>query len=226
MAKTIPIEQRFWMKVKKTDSCWLWTGMKDRDGYGKIKKNKKTIRAHRLSYEIHFETHPKDLLVRHKCDVPACVNPEHLFLGTSADNTHDRHAKGRTAKGNARIDQEKADEIRRLFFLESKNQSEIARLFGVTQACIWLIVENRTWKSETSKIYEGVERQKIRRTRIPRIMADGRTSLNSKITMLDALNIKILYKNGLKLGVISKMYPQLKYQTVYDIASGRRRKYS
>lgn len=80
--------------VKKTDSCWLWTGIVDRRGYGRVYRGRMVF-AHRFSYELHVGQIPKGLIVRHSCDVPGCVNPDHLRLGTQRDNVGDMFARGR-----------------------------------------------------------------------------------------------------------------------------------
>jgi hypothetical protein len=77
--------------------CLLWLGKVGTDGYGLFKVGGKRRAAHRVSYEIHKGPIPPGLWVLHRCDTPACVNPEHLFLGTHADNMRDMVAKGRMA---------------------------------------------------------------------------------------------------------------------------------
>lgn len=91
---------RFWSKVNKTCSCWLWTAGCDSDGYGGVSLNGKSCKAHRISWLLTYGEIPK-LDVLHECDTPACVNPEHLFLGTSQDNVIDAIRKGRRPEGEA-----------------------------------------------------------------------------------------------------------------------------
>ncbi len=102
-------EQRFWAKVRKTPTCWLWTASRRNKGYGAFAYTKDGVliqdRAHRYSWTIHRGPIPEGLFVLHNCpggDNPACVNPAHLFLGTNRINVEDMVRKGRHVAGGQR----------------------------------------------------------------------------------------------------------------------------
>lgn len=79
-----------------SNGCWIWTGSFFKDGYGQMKRNGKNLKAHRVFFEAHKGPIPEGLCVLHKCDTPACVNPEHLWAGTNLQNIQDRDRKNRT----------------------------------------------------------------------------------------------------------------------------------
>jgi hypothetical protein len=103
-------EARFWSKVNKDGPmmphmdtpCWVWTAGKFSDGYGQMWAGGKNYRSHRIAWALINGEISKDgsLCVCHKCDIPVCCNPNHLFLGTTAENMRDRNSKGRQATGD------------------------------------------------------------------------------------------------------------------------------
>jgi hypothetical protein len=90
-----PVEERFWEKVDKTGDCWVWKAHLLYNGYGRFSINLKTEYSHRVSWFLEYGEWPKGKHVTHICDNPACVRPDHLVLGTVADNMADRNAKKR-----------------------------------------------------------------------------------------------------------------------------------
>jgi hypothetical protein len=94
-----PVSERFWPKVRKTGGCWEWSAATRLCGYGVLNVLGRTVDAHRISWELHYGPIPRGMVVCHRCDNPPCVRPDHLFLGTKRDNTHDMLRKGRGKNG-------------------------------------------------------------------------------------------------------------------------------
>ena len=142
---------RFWAKVNKTNSCWEWNASKERKGYGEFRASCLGGRwlAHRLSWFFRHGEIPNGLWVLHQCDNPSCVNPSHLYLGTSDDNISDMVSRNRTAKGarhsQAKLIQSEVDEIRRLYSEGAARKALVMR-YRVSRQTIDRIVTFKNWK--------------------------------------------------------------------------------
>jgi hypothetical protein len=135
--------------------CYIWTGSVDGRGYGKLNVNKQILSAHRLSYEENIGPIPSGLYVLHHCDIPACINPSHLFLGTHANNMADMVLKGRQSHGNnhgiqirgeyhggSKLTDDDVTKIRS----SSGLLRIIAARFGVSEATVSMIRNHKRWK--------------------------------------------------------------------------------
>lgn len=151
------IYNSFLERVNKTDSCWLWTGAKTGAGYGALKVAGKMRGAHVVSFELHGGTVSPGLCVLHRCDVRACVRPEHLFLGSKGDNNRDRASKGRNGKSaherpsgsrhpRAKLNEESVADIRSQYRDGGASQRELAVRFGTSQPNIGRILRGEAWR--------------------------------------------------------------------------------
>lgn len=146
-----PLEQRFHEKylICPMSGCWIWTAS-TKGGYGCIGVGEKTVRAHRLSWELHNSPIPEGMHVCHTCDVRCCVNPDHLFLGTQKDNMDDMVTKGRHARvapkgsahGQAKLTEGQALEV----YHAEGPQRGIAANYGVSQRLVSLIKRKEGWR--------------------------------------------------------------------------------
>lgn len=147
----IPPEQRFWAKVDKSGECWVWTGWTTPNGYGGMwtPSGTKHLSAHRFSYELHYGPIPHGMHICHRCDNRVCVRPDHLFLGTPADNIHDAMSKGRSTRGEhvhtAKLTEVQVREIRNRA-ASGVRRRQLAQEYGVTIYAIKSIVERRSWR--------------------------------------------------------------------------------
>lgn len=144
--------ERFAKKYLVSESgCWIWTAGKWRGGYGQFNwtPGKQSMGAHRAAFLLHVGPIPDGLLVCHSCDVPACVNPSHLFLGSCSDNHKDRNEKGRQAKmeqhGRAKLSVKKAEEIRFLYSLGTYSHRRLGRAYSVAHTQIGRVLRDERW---------------------------------------------------------------------------------
>lgn len=136
------------MSIPEPNSgCWLWTGYCNKDGYGRITIDATTRYAHRVSWFLQNGEIPNGAFVCHRCDTPACVNPDHLFLGTHQDNMDDKVAKGRASgqfgECNPRARFTTADVL--AILKDSRPQIEIAASYGASLNAINHIKSGRRW---------------------------------------------------------------------------------
>lgn len=122
--------------------CFLWLGNTNKYGYGVICRQRKVYGAHRFAWAM-TNGDPGQQLVLHRCDNPACVNPDHMFLGSPADNMQDMIAKGRSrhVKSAAKLTVEQVRAIRS----DTRKKREIAAEYGIAQPTVSAIQHHRTW---------------------------------------------------------------------------------
>lgn len=144
----------FWSSFipEPNSGCWLWDGSVTDKGYGVVNRGRQKgeERAHRWSWRIHYGPVPDGLHVLHKCDMPCCVNPQHLFLGTHNDNMCDMRRKGRLvnlhgeAHGNAKLTADAVREIRETRGIQT-NAAVAARL-GVSPSTVSMVRAGKVWR--------------------------------------------------------------------------------
>jgi hypothetical protein len=144
-------EQKFdWLKrhyekfvIKEENDCWEWSGSKV-NGYANFNHRGKIMKAHRASWIIHHGAIPLSMFVLHKCDVPHCTNPDHLFLGTHTDNMRDMAKKHRTGV-RCKLTITQVHEIKNLLTL-GVSMVRLAKKYNVSANAIWEIKHGVSWK--------------------------------------------------------------------------------
>lgn len=152
LSRSIPFPVRFGLQVvRQANGCWIWQGGKNSKGYGHIERRGQRIQAHHASWELHRGPVPQGLWVLHACDVPSCVNPAHLFVGTPTDNSQDCLKKGRWGKnevkgeqvGTSKLNAEQVLAIRSL--AKVRSVKDIASIYSVKASTIYDVLQGRTW---------------------------------------------------------------------------------
>ena len=157
-------QERFWQKVQKTDTCWLWTAGCNKDGYGRFWWKGRTRSASQFSYEQERGSLPAGTRPCHTCDTPCCVRPSHLFAGTQQENIQDAIRKGRWPQqhqygisrgeqnGNRTLTEQQVLEIRAKYRAgvaphpTPTSLRSLAHEYGVTKYAIFSIVHRLTWR--------------------------------------------------------------------------------
>lgn len=187
MDKISDLPVRLSNKIKNAGDCWIWTGTKNKGGYGQFGSDGKIVSVHRYVWKYFNGGILNGLFVLHKCDVRNCVNPDHLFLGTAKDNAVDKVSKGRGAKGkrsgrhthpesvprgenhsNSKLTQIQVDEIRNYYRKGKRggdkgySQTVLAKRYSVSQQQIGKIVNRKSWAQrieENKEILSAVTRK-------------------------------------------------------------------
>lgn len=156
----IKIRERFFSYIRKTNSCWLWTGYVRENGYANFRYKDSTWRAHRVSYDLFVGPIPKGKMVLHKCDVKECVRPEHLYIGDHARNMRDVVERKRQwyhpPKGHlsgeknpkAKLSNDDVEFIRTNYVRYKNfgmNSIALSKKYGVSPSTILRVVEYKNW---------------------------------------------------------------------------------
>lgn len=205
--KVVDQEAHLWSMVNKTplDECWNFTGCKSH-GYGAINVRGKRQFAHRLAWIYTYGPIPEGMFVCHKCDNPACCNPNHLFLGTQDDNMRDASEKLRCHIGeknyNAKLTEEQVKQIVQLAN-ENMTRKELGQRFGVSRQTINSIINGHDWK------YLNIKSNHIDRSH-------GANHPVAKLNSEIVREIRHLYQQGQSQRSLSRKY-SVSHRTIHQI---------
>ncbi len=207
-------EERFWSKVDKNgptpsndkkckDVCWTWYGGKDSAGYGSVMIKSTGDRAHRISWEYaNNQKIPNDLLIRHQCDNKSCVNPQHLVLGTHADNNRDTRERNESyamvGEDNpcSKLTEDKVRLIK-IEYMDGASLSQLGKKYDVTSVTILNIIDGSSWNYVATDIECNIRKnhklteEQVKHIRIER--AEGMTNKElSKKYNVSVSTIKVI----------------------------------
>jgi hypothetical protein len=198
------------------NGCWLWTRGRSK-GYGTFFSEGKQLLAHRASYEYSVGPIPAGMHVCHRCDTPACINPDHLWLGSHHENMTDKTRKNRgrtgpTAKAGVKFTDDHIIEMRKAY-VAGERAAIIAERFGMKRSAINDIVNGRSWKHLLG--VKGCPTLEELKT-----AAALATRNNRKLTVEQVLSIKAALRKGSTCAELARVYG-LCTQAIHDIKQGR-----
>lgn len=219
-------QERFWSKVDKSagdSGCWVWTGVTFDDGYGAFKAGGKMYRAHRASFAIANNSDPGDLVVRHSCHNPLCVNPNHLSAGTVEDNTADMVKAGRGK--SCMFDANDVIHIRESF-KDGESIESIAARYGTSQLNVSNAISGRTYWHVREGLDPSIEKPVHRNGKNPKSpngfnhRLSGEDQPNAKLSNDEIVNIRQMYSDGVSSSEICQL-AGISHTAFSDIVRGK-----
>jgi hypothetical protein len=197
------LAERFWSKVNKDGPtqphmptpCWVWTAFRNEHGYGRLGVSGKTQSAHRVALQLEGAVIPPDRMVLHHCDHPACVRPDHLYIGTPADNMRDCISRGRRRHvilygeeaSRSKLTAADVAAIRKLY-AENATHAELARQFNVDRSTIGMVLTGKSWSTLTTPPVDYSKRTRKRYG--PGARVTGEAHGASKLTWVEVQEIR------------------------------------
>ena len=206
--KSLALKQRIESHIKSKEGCWLTDYAVWPPGAGgrpKITVDRKTCQLARIAYEVFKNESPGELCVCHTCDNPSCINPEHLWLGTYADNNADKVEKNRQLKGSqvlsSKLTESQVEEIKQLLEDNKLSIKQIARQFELNPSAVQKIDSGTNWK------HLGYKTNRTKK------------SVGSKLNHEDVVQIKTMLSQGISHKEIANLFGVTQY-TIYQIKRG------